>query len=768
MLALPLLAWLYPTLFTLRTKPDSRVLQVATDGLPHGLATLANKHRNKDEKMKAEVSNREYPSALSALVTLLKLMEIPATVPDLQHRLGKYDEVTAEDILFLAKEHLGLRARRRKIRLDRLDRYPLPALAEMEGGEFVLVARIEDDKVMLHDPKVGVPASITLEEFQGRFDGTLIFLARTTDHPEHTGIPDFGLRWFISQLLKDRFLASQVFISALIAQIFALVTPLFTMVIIDKVFSSSGISTLEVLIIGLFVIAIFDYLINISRRHILHHLSHKLDVSLVARLYRHLTRLPMSFFSTRQTGDTISRVREVESIRQFITGSALLALVDFPFSIVFLLVMYLFSPMLAGIVIAAIVLSMVIYGLAGPALRNSLQKRFQQSTDSQSFLIETVSNMETVKAMAVEPQMHRRWEDHLVAQSRFSAATEQLSGHVTQLGALINKLTVATCLWVGAMAVLDGTMTAGQLIAFNMLVGRVMAPTQRIAQMLQQMHQVRISVGRVGDIFKIAREPALHSSLSTMPSLKGRITMEHVSLQYAPDRPLALEDLSFEVPAGQVVGVVGRSGSGKSSLMRLVQRLYMPTKGRVYVDGVNLAEVDPSWLRRNIGVVLQESQLLNRSVRDNIAVARPDADMELVEAAARLANADEFIRALPMAYDTAVGEGGALLSAGQRQRIALARALINNPRILILDEATSALDYESEHLIQRNLQEICKGRTVFIVAHRLSTLRFAHRILVIENGRLVEDGRPEELLKKHGRYASLHALHSTTAQEAIA
>jgi len=718
--------------------------------------------------MSAEASHHQSTSGLASLVILLKMLEIPATVSDLQHRLGKYDEVTTEDILFLAREHLGLKAKRRKVHLERLSRYPLPAMALMADGKFVLLTRVTDGEVLIHDTMVGSPTAMELEEFKEKFSGTLILLARATDEPEHTGIPDFGLGWFVRQLLKDRFLSSQVFVSALIAQVFALITPLFTMVIIDKVFSSSGVSTLEVLIIGLFIIAIFDYLINHFRRHILHHLSHKLDVTLVARLYRHLTRLPMSFFSSRQTGDTISRVREVESIRQFITGSALMALVDFPFSIVFLLVMYLFNPLLTGIVVIAIILSMLIYGFAGPAIRSSLQKRFEQSTDSQSFLIESVTSMETVKAMAVEPQMHRRWEDHVVDQSRYSAATENLSGHVTQLGALINKLTVATCLWVGAMAVLDGTMTAGQLIAFNMLVGRVMAPTQRIAQMLQQLHQVRISVVRVGDIFKVAREPALHSNLSTLPSLKGRITFEHVSLQYAQDRPLALEDVSLEVPAGQVVGVVGRSGSGKTSLMRLVQRLYLPTKGRVYMDGVNIAEVDPSWLRRNIGVVLQESQLLNRSVRENIAIARPDADMEVVEAAARLANADEFIRALPKAYDTVVGEGGGLLSAGQRQRIALARALINNPKILILDEATSALDYESEHLVQRNLKEIVKGRTVFMVAHRLSTLRFADRIIVIENGKVVEDGRPVDLLKGRGRYASLHALHDTTVDGAKA
>ncbi|MEW6645848.1 MAG: type I secretion system permease/ATPase [Pseudomonadota bacterium] len=702
---------------------------------------------------------QENDSGLTALLVLLKVLGIPATKDDLLHKSGKHENLAVSDILFLARDHLGLRAKQRTVRIQHLNRYPLPAIAQMNDGRFVVLAKAEADFVIVQESDKPTPEKLATDDFLANFSRRLIFIGEQHGREHHDAIRHFGLRWFFAEFFHDKFLGGQVMLSAFIAQIFALVTPLFTMVIIDKVFSSSGVSTLEVLIIGLFIIALFDFLINTFRRYLVHHLSNKIDVVLVARLFRHLTRLPMAFFSGRQTGDTVARLKEVEGIRSFITGSALMAIIDFPFTFVFLAVMFLFSPPLTGIVFVALLLSFGLYGLAGPALKDALQRKFVQGTDSQSFLIEAVGAMETIKATAVEPQMHRQWENHLVTQSRYNAAVEHLSGHLTHLAGLINKLTVALCLWIGAVAVLDGSMTAGQLIAFNMLVGRVMGPAQRIAQLLHQLHQIRISVKRVADIFDTPQEPALHAARSSLPSLKGRVTLERVSFQYAPDAPFILQDVNLDIPQGQVVGIVGRSGAGKTTLLRLLQRLYLPSKGRLYIDGINLAEIDPSWLRRNIGVVLQETLLLNRSIRDNIALANPAAPMERVEAAAHLAGADEFIRALPKAYDTVVGERGALLSAGQRQRIALARALLTDPKILILDEATSALDYESERQVQDNMRRICEDRTVFIVAHRLSSLRIADRILTLENGHVIEDGRPDELLKGKGRFAALYALH---------
>jgi subfamily B ATP-binding cassette protein HlyB/CyaB len=324
----------------------------------------------------------------------------------------------------------------------------------------------------------------------------------------------------------------------------------------------------------------------------------------------------------------------------------------------------------------------------------------------------------------------------------------------------VSKLVTAGVLFFGAKLVIDGSLSVGELVAFNMLAGRVSAPVLRLAQMWQDFHQARLSVARLGDILNTPAEPTFNPGRAALPAIRGDITFEHVTFRYRIDGPEVLHDVSFRVPAGQIVGIVGPSGSGKSTLAKLIQRLYVPESGRVLVDGVDLAVVDAAWLRRQLGVVLQENVLFNRSVRDNIALADPAMPIEQVIAAARLAGAHEFILELPEGYDTIVGERGSSLSGGQKQRIAIARALITNPRILIFDEATSALDYESERVIQQNMQEIAKGRTVFIIAHRLSTVRRTDRIITIDAGRIVEDGTHDDLIKTGGRYASLYRLQA--------
>ena len=325
---------------------------------------------------------------------------------------------------------------------------------------------------------------------------------------------------------------------------------------------------------------------------------------------------------------------------------------------------------------------------------------------------------------------------------------------------LVSKLVTAGVLFFGAKLVIDGSLSVGELVAFNMLAGRVSAPVLRLAQIWQDFHQARLSVARLGDILNTPAEPTFNPGRAALPTIRGDITFEHVTFRYRVDGPEVLHDVSFNVPAGQIVGIVGPSGSGKSTLAKLAQRLYVPESGRVLVDGVDLAIIDAAWLRRQLGVVLQENVLFNRSVRDNIALADPAMPIEPVIAAARLAGAHEFILELPESYDTIVGERGSSLSGGQKQRIAIARALVTNPRILIFDEATSALDYESERVIQQNMQEIAKGRTVFIIAHRLSTVRRTDRIITIDAGRVVEDGSHDDLIKTGGRYASLHRLQA--------
>jgi subfamily B ATP-binding cassette protein HlyB/CyaB len=324
---------------------------------------------------------------------------------------------------------------------------------------------------------------------------------------------------------------------------------------------------------------------------------------------------------------------------------------------------------------------------------------------------------------------------------------------------MINKITVVLVLFFGAKLVIENKLTVGELVAFNMISSQLAAPVLRIAQLWQDFQQVRISIDRTGDILNTTPEPGQVGQVK-LPAIRGDIGIESVNFRYRVDGQLVLRDVSLTIPAGQIIGVVGSSGSGKSTLAKLIQRLYTPEAGRVFVDGHDLALADPAWLRRQIGVVLQESVLFNRSVHENIALSDPAMPMERVIEAARLAGAHEFIAALPEGYGTMIGERGASLSGGQRQRVAIARALVTNPRILIFDEATSALDYESEAAIQANMRHICAGRTVLLIAHRLSTLRGADRIVTIEMGQLVEDGTHQSLMKAGGRYAKLWSLQT--------
>jgi subfamily B ATP-binding cassette protein HlyB/CyaB len=457
-------------------------------------------------------------------------------------------------------------------------------------------------------------------------------------------------------------------------------------------------------------------------------------------------------------GDSVARVRELENVRSFITGSALTLVIDLSFTFVFLAVMYHYSSLLTGIVLGSIPAYMLLSVLVTPVLRARVNEKFSRGAENQAFLVESVHGVETLKAMAVEPQMQNRWEDHLAGYVQASFKASSLGNIASQVAGLINKVVIVLILWVGARAVIRGDISVGQLIAFNMLAARVSGPVLRLVQLWQDFQQAGVSIQRLGDILNTPAEPGHDRSRLSLPGIRGRISFDQVNFRYRPDGPEILRDVSLDINVGEVVGIVGRSGSGKSTLTRLVQRLYVPERGRVLIDGVDSAQVDTAWLRRRIGVVLQENMLFNRSVRENIALSDPGLRMEAVIQAARLAGAHEFILDMPQGYDTLVGEQGDNLSGGQRQRIAIARALVGNPRILVFDEATSALDYESERIIQQNMHAICKGRTVIIVAHRLSMVRDAHRIIVMERGRIAEQGTHATLLRREGAYARLYAL----------
>jgi subfamily B ATP-binding cassette protein HlyB/CyaB len=564
----------------------------------------------------------------------------------------------------------------------------------------------------------------------------------------------------VGAIHRYRYVLGRVLVASFFLQLFALISPLFFQVVIDKVLVHRSLSTLDVLIVGLVTISAFETVLGLLRTYVFAHTTNRIDVELGARLFRHLLALPIAYFQARRVGDSVARVRELENIRNFLTSSALTLIIDLFFTFVFLAVMFVYSPFLTFVVLGSFPFYIGISALATPLFRRRLDVKFERGAENQAFLVESVTGIETLKSMAVEPQMQRRWEEQLAGYVSASFRVLSLNNTASQLVQFVNKVVTAGVLYFGATLVIDGSLTVGELVAFNMLAGRVSAPVLRLAQIWQDFHQARLSVARLGDILNTTPEPIYNPSQTALPAIRGDVMFDHVTFRYRIDGPAILQDVSFSVPAGQIVGVVGPSGSGKSTLAKLIQRLYVPESGRVIIDGIDLNVVDPAWLRRQIGVVLQENVLFNRSVRENIALADPAAPMERVIAAAELAGAHEFILELPNGYDTVLGERGSSLSGGQRQRIAIARALMMDPRILIFDEATSALDYESERIIQQNMPQIAKGRTVFIVAHRLSTVRHADRIITIDRGRLVEDGTHDELINTGGRYASLHRLQA--------
>ena len=718
-------------------------------------------------------------SGLACIALLAQFHGVAADPAQLRHKLGLSRPATADDLL-QAAGRLQLKARSGPLDLARAadGRLPLPCIIgllpaptddEATASEpgFAILAAVVNGQAMLHDPIEGRREMLALDALKRRLTGLAIFVTSRAQLVAELARFDFS--WFVPAIVKYRSLLSEALVASLFIQIFALLTPLFFQVVMDKVLVHKGISTLTVIALGLLAVVIFESLLSALRNYVFAHTTSRIDVELGAQLFRHLLALPLAYFEARRVGDSVARVRELENIRQFLTGQALTSVIDLAFTVVFLAVMLYYSPILTLLVALSIPCYIVLMALAMPVFRKRLNEKFSRGAENQAFLVESVTNLQTLKAGAVEPQAIRRWDEQLAGHVAASFRVTRLSVMAGEAIQLIQKLVTVGILWLGAYEVIDGAMTVGALVAFNMLAGRVSQPVIRLAQLWQELQQTGISVARLGDILNTRPENALAgtgadgtpgtASRAQLPAIRGEIRFDGVRFRYRPDGSEVLRGISFELRPGEVLGIVGRSGSGKSTVAKLTQRLYVPERGRILIDGVDLALADTAWLRRQIGVVLQENRLFARSVRDNIALADPGAAMEAVMLAAKLAGAHEFILELPEGYDTLVGEQGATLSGGQRQRIAIARALMTNPRILIFDEATSALDYESERVIQDNMRFIAKGRTVIIIAHRLSAVRDAPRIMVLEQGEVVEEGPHAELIKRpNGRYARLHAM----------
>ncbi len=697
-------------------------------------------------------------SGLLCLVALCRFHQLPVDAAQLAREYGGEHLLNSTDIQRAAK-NLGLRYQ--QLNLNRRggkqlpDAALLPAIAKNNDGSYQVLARRHAQQVLLHDLRLPQPAVLTEEAFLQQWSGELLLLSRRQSLVEGVH-QQFDIRWFIPVLRKYKKLWVEIIAISFFLQIFALLTPLFFQVVMDKVLVHHGMKTLDVLAVGFLAVAVFEVLLGGIRTYVFAHTTNRMDVQLGSALYKHLLALPLAYFQSRAVGQSVARVRELENIRSFITGSALTLCIDVLFTVVFIGVLLYYSVSLSVVVLLTLPAYVLLSLLITPLLRERLDEKFKHGAANQSFLVESISGAETVKSLALEPVMQRRWEDNLASYVSSSFRAQHMGNIAGQAAGFINKLMTLGILWWGAQLVMRGELSVGQLVAFNMLAGRISGPILKLVQLAQDFQQAKISLERLGDILNTPREAGFNPNRSVLPQLQGAVQFERVRFRYRHDAPLVMDDFNLHAHPGEIIGIVGRSGSGKSTLAKLLQRLYVPEAGRIRVDGVDLVTVDTAWLRRHIGVVLQNSFLFNRSIRENIALTNPAMPMEWVIRAAQLAGAHDFISALPQAYDTVVEEQGSNLSGGQQQRIAIARALINQPRILIFDEATSALDVESERVIQANMAAICKNRTVFIIAHRLSTVQGCDRILVMDKGSVIEQGTHEQLLQQRGVYAQMH------------
>ena len=704
-------------------------------------------------------------SGMKALSMMAAYYHIAADPRQLQHQLALDSRLSEAEDIVRGANLLGLKSRiLKRVSDKRLREIPLPALGLLEDGGFVILAPGSvNDVIRIINVEAQSAAETPFQAAAEMLSGEVVLIARRIGGPGASPL-GFSVSWFLPSIFRYRKSLGEVMLTSLFIQIFALVTPIFFQLVIDKVLVHKGFSTLVVLVVGLVTLGLFESILQYLRGYILNHTTNRIDVELGRRLFHHLFHLPLSYFESRAAGQTVARVRELETIRSFLTGQGLTAVLDLVFTIIFIAVMFVYSPMLSLIVIASIPVYVAIATLLRPALRDLVKEKFNRGALSQQFLVESIVGVQTLKAASVEPMMQSQWEEKLAAYVRTSFDALMVGSLGQNSIQYVSKVTTGLILFIGAQAVIDGTLSVGELIAFNMIAGQVVQPILRLSQLWQDFQQVRVSIERLGDILNspVERTPR---NLASLPAPKGAVEIKEVTFRYKPSGSPVLREVSLSIRPGEVVGIVGSSGSGKSTLTKLIQRLYSPELGQILLDGADVAQMDPGWLRRQIGVVLQENMLFNRTIHDNIALGSPSMPRDTVIQVAKLAGADEFISKLPEGYETMLEERGANLSGGQRQRIAIARALATNPRILIFDEATSALDYESERIIQNNMRSIVAGRTVMIIAHRLAAVRPCHRIIGMADGQIVEEGSHAELLAREGGlYAKLWALQSDQAR----
>ncbi len=704
-----------------------------------------------EEKSKA----RKGYGALYSLAIALANMGCPTEPEDFraQHADKDDEHISWDELKRLAKIH-KFNSEFIKPAAEELREVPVPCVTRLNNGAWVVLGTIGDEAVFFLDAERNKPVAVPMTQFLQIWGGEILTFkpAFTFENFRRK----YNLDWFYTVILHYKKLFGEVLVASLFLQCMGVALPLFTQVVIDKVIGNDGMSTLTVLGVAMAVFAIVQSVLNGVRTYIMNHTSTKLDAILGTRLFRHLISLPAPYYEHRRVGDTLMRIGALGSVRNFLTGTTLTTMLDAAFSVVFVAIMFYYSVKLTLISLIVVPLFLAQTFLAMPVYQRKIEEVWRTGAARQAFLIEAVTGMQTVKALAVEPQFIKRWEKLICRFVQANFDTASFSLLINGGNSAIRTVANLVILWVGGYMVMDGEFTLGQLIAYQMISAQAINPLIKILTLWPSAQQTFLSLERLGDILNSKREPVLESSPPGLYVIRGDIEVKNVTFRYRLDLPPAVNNVSFSIKAGEKIGIVGRSGSGKSTLTSLIQKIYFPESGVITVDGTDLREADYPWLRRQLGVVMQDNYLFDGSIRENISAGKPTASMGEVMQAAQRAGAHEFILELDEGYDTRVGERGAGLSGGQRQRIAIARALLTDPRILIFDEATSALDYESERIVMKNINEIAADRTMIIVAHRLVTVEHCDRIIVMDHGKIAEMGSHAELMALNGIYAKLY------------
>ena len=704
--------------------------------------------------------DRTLDSGLLALTHVLKAFDIPSDPAQIHHNLGKGDVALEPiDIIRTALE-MKLRGKLTPIRHNRLPHAPTPMIVRRyDDGSFHVITETNHEGGRLLNPVTGEDRLASAKEIEAAFEEEAICFNRMED--PLGGETKFGFAWFLPSIIKHAARFRKVIIASLFIQAFAIISPKLFQVVIDKVLVSRGLQSLDILALGLLALAFWDPIMNFFRSLIYSHMASCVNSELSSRLFRHLVFLPLGYFQTRKAGDIIARVRELDHIRNFLTGSALMLVIDLMFVGVFIAIMFAYAAELAGIVIGSLIVYFLFWLAFGPFLRKRVERQFENNAANTAFLTESITGIETIKSLGVSERFNREWENRLASYLKSSFRASMLGNWAGGTIGLVQKVTSALLLWFGVQLVLEGDITVGELVAFNMLTSHVTMPILRMAQVWQDFQHTNISIRRLGDILNEDIESTSKGGRSSLETIDGDIELRKVTFRYTDDGKEVLRRLDLKIEAGQTIGITGLSGSGKSTITKLIQKLYVPQSGQVLVDGVDLAMADPSLLRRRLGVVLQDNFLFNGTIYENIALGCEQVDEATIHKAAELSGAAKFIAELSDGYDTQVGERGGNLSGGQRQRVAIARALAADPSILIFDEATSALDYETEAEIINVMPEIVKNRTTIMIAHRLNAMRLCDKVIVMDKGQIIEEGPHEELLALDGQYAKLWNLQNS-------